>query len=246
MRIGLIGIGAIGGYLAKNLGEEIVWVCDVDSFFAKRRIKELGLKAKFVETPVGGIDLVVEAASQKAVLLLPACLKFADVMVMSVGALRDSRLLSQLRRNAKRYGRKIYIPSGAVGGLDAVKSAGKELKEVVLETRKNPKAFGRKDGKEVVIFEGNAREACEKFPQSVNVAATLALCGVGFEKTKVRIVSDPKVSRNTHTIRAKGKMGEFEFRVANVPFPENPKTSMLAALAALRVIREIRGELVVG
>jgi len=244
MRIGLIGIGAIGGYLAKNLKGGLVWVCDTNEEFCKARMKALNLpsKVRYVKTPEKGVDLIIEAASQKAVPMLVPALAYADALIMSVGALRDEALLKKLRSSAKKNKRAIYLPSGAIGGLDAIKSAAPAgLSEVTLETRKPPKTLGRDDRNEMVIFEGSAFEACEKFPQSVNVAATLSLAGIGFEKTRVRVVSDPKTDRNTHTITAKGTAGDFKFTVANVPSEENPKTSALAMLAALRAVRELEG-----
>ncbi len=247
MRIGLIGIGAIGGYLAGKLKEEVCWVCEADLEFAERRVREMGLGAKVVGRPEEGVDLVVEAASQKAVGMLAGVLEYADVMVLSVGALADEGLLGELEGAAEKSGKRIYVPSGAVGGLDAVRSARDVLREVVLETRKPPKSLSMEEtGKEVVVFEGSAREACKTLPKNVNVAATLALCGIGFEKTRVRVVSDPGVKRNTHTIKARGKMGEFEFRVENEQSEENPKTSALAALSALRKINEIGSAMQIG
>lgn len=246
MKIGLIGIGAIGGFLAKNLKNELIWVCDIDERFCRTRMKELGIPArvKYVSKPEEGayVDLVIEAASQKAVPLMLPVVSQSNILIMSVGALRDDRLLKKLREAAKKSNHTIYIPSGAIGGLDAVKSAAPAgIVSVVLETRKPPKTLGRADEKETVVFEGSAKEACEKFPQSVNVAATLAISGIGFEKTKVRVVSDPSVSQNVHTITLKGNAGEFKFVVENVPSEENPKTSALAMLAALRAVREIEG-----
>ncbi len=249
MDIGLIGIGAIGGYLAKELQKEgfkVRWVFDADEAFARERLRKLKIRAKFSKKPKADVDLVVEAASQAAVKeYVPALLKGTDVIVMSVGAFADAKLFKKVKAAAKRNKRKVYIPSGAIAGLDAVKSSRDFLDEVVLESRKNPKGFGRKDLKERLLYSGNARAACKLFPKNVNVSATLSLAGLGFGKTKVRIISDPKVRGNRHTIRAGGKAGKLLLRADNVPSPDNPKTSFLAALSALRVIRELNENIAV-
>jgi len=174
MKIGIIGFGSIGSFLAKKLRREILWVADI-SPAARERFGRSGLKCSFfkkVPRGCGGAGLVVEAASQGAVRLLPACLRYCDVMVMSVGALADSGLRRRLLAAAKKHGRKIYLPSGAIGGLDAVSSVGGRLEKVVLETTKPPASLGRSDRARAVVFEGSARRACRLYPQNVNVAAT--------------------------------------------------------------------------
>ncbi len=248
MKIGLIGFGSIGSFLAKNLGKEIVWVADSDPS-AAGRMKAAGLKCKYcasIPKKCGGANLVVEAASQQAVPLLLECLRHCDVMVMSVGAFADDRLLGRVRRAAEKYGRKIYLPSGAIGGTDAISAVGKGATSVLLETIKPPASLGRRDKERAVIFEGSAREACRLYPKNVNVSATLSLAGIGFDKTRVRIVSDPAVAKNTHRITVESNAGRMVLEFENVPSAENPKTSALAALSALRRIRKIKGALQIG
>ncbi|MBI5035710.1 aspartate dehydrogenase [Candidatus Micrarchaeota archaeon] len=239
MKIGLIGFGSIGSFLAQSLPEHQFLVYDVEK-------KSSGLKnVKFVPlADLNGCGLVVEAASQEAVPLLLPFLKSVDVMVMSVGAFTDAKLLGEFREEAKKQNHKILIPSGAVGGLDILQACGAE--EVVLETRKNPKSLGRMDVMETVLFDGPASEACEKFPKNVNVAAALSLAGIGFEKTRVKVISDPDTEKNTHTIKIKGKTGNYEVKCENFPFEENPKTSALAAYSAVALIRKRSKELQVG
>jgi aspartate dehydrogenase len=128
------------------------------------------------------------------------------------------------------------IKSARIGGID----------EVVLTTTKPPKGLGMDVGKKTIVFEGPAAEAVKKFPKNVNVAATLSLVGMGFEKTKVRIIADPEVERNQHEIYAKGDFGELRARVKNVPSPMNPKTSYLAALSAISAIKKFGESVVIG
>lgn len=248
MKIGLIGFGSIGSHIARQLKREIAWVADSEPNIA-RKMAALGVCCPLhrkIPEKCGGADLVVEAASQEAVPLLLGCMPHCDVMIMSIGALADRKLLAKLERRARRHGRKIYLPSGAIGGLDAISSIAGEARSVLLETAKPPASLGRKDRKRTVIFEGSARKACERYPKNVNVSATLALAGVGFERTKVRIVSDPNVKRNTHRVFVKSAAGSMSFTFENLPSAENPKTSALAALSAIARIRKINSVLQIG
>lgn len=248
MKIGLIGFGAIGSHIARRMKKDVAWVVDADAE-VKARMMSLKLGCPFyqrVPAGCGGADLVVEAASQPAVPMLLGCLPYCDVMIMSVGALADKRLFGKLMAGVKKYGRRVYLPSGAIGGLDAIASAKGEIRSVLLESVKDPKGFGRSDRKRTVIFEGSARKACRLYPKNVNVAATLSLAGIGFERTRVRIISDPKVRRNTHCITVESGTGRMSFRFENEPFAENPKTSALAALSALARIKKIGSTMQIG
>lgn len=248
MEVGIIGFGSIGAYLAKNLGNGVVWVVD-SAPEAEARVRAAGLACPFytsVPEKCGGATLAVEAASQQAVPLLLECLPHCDVMVMSVGAFADDVLLGKMKAAAEKYGRKIYLPSGAIGGTDALCAVGKEAKSVLLETIKPPASLGRDDTARTVVFEGSARAACKLFPKNVNVSAVLSLAGIGFDATKVRIISDPEAKRNMHRITVESGAGRMVFEFENLPSAENPKTSALAALSALQRIRKINETLQIG
>jgi aspartate dehydrogenase len=180
-------------------------------------------------------------------------------MVMSTGALIDEELFKEITRIAKEKGRKVYVPSGAIVGLDNIKAAAVgPVEEVTLITRKPPKSFEgapflsmkRIDLSEIdeplVLFEGSAREAVRLFPRNVNVSASLSLAGIGPDRTKVKIIADPKAKSIIHEIHVKGEFGEIMTRTINKPFPENPKTSYIAALSAIATLRKISGSIVVG
>lgn len=214
---------------------------------------------EFIE--VKDLDLVIEAASQDAVRQYASKVLEAgkDLMIMSVGALVDSALTEEIRRGAHSAGKKIYIPSGAIAGIDGVKAAviGR-VNHVTLTTRKPPTGLiddpnfkqNRVNSNELeepkVIYEGPALEACRLFPANVNIAATLSLAGIGPKKTKVRIVADPTIERNIHEINVKGEFGELRICAENVPSPDNPKTSYLAALSAIVTLRNITDIMLIG
>ncbi|MDP2717736.1 MAG: aspartate dehydrogenase [Candidatus Micrarchaeota archaeon] len=247
MRIGLIGLGAIGSFLVQHLPEHAFVVFDADSKKANETIEQKKItNATLVPRmqDIKNVDMVVEAAEQAVVPHLTAFLHRSDVLVMSVGAFTDDYVLKLLLDAAQKSGKRLWIPSGAIGGLDVLQACNPN--EVTLETRKHPKSLGRSDAGETVVFDGPAREACRLFPTTVNVAATLSLAGIGFERTRVKVVSDPAVEKNTHTVFIAAKTGNYRFFFENHPFAENPKTSALAAHSALWAIQRRSARIQVG
>jgi aspartate dehydrogenase len=272
LKVALIGCGTIGTIMAKAIdageaGEvELAWLFDLRPERCELLAKKLCRKprlAKSVEEILAdkSVDLVVEAASQAAVAqyAFDVLRSKKELMVMSVGALGDEKLLDSIKKEAERVGKRVYVPSGAILGIDGVKAAKiAGIEEVTLTTRKPAKtlassAYVRERGldltkikKPTVVFEGPAREAVKAFPESVNVAATLSLAGVGFDKTKVQVVADPSLDRNVHEIHVRGKAGEFVIEARNVPSPDNPRTSYLAALSAIRTLRNLAEDIRIG
>jgi aspartate dehydrogenase len=159
-----------------------------------------------------------------------------------------------LEAKAKENGCRIHIPSGAIGAIDALKAAKLYgLEEVTLTTRKPPSSLGNIEeidlehlGESRILYEGWATEAVVKFPQNVNVAATISLAGVGPKKTKVRIIADPTIDRNIHEIQARGAFGSFEIRLVNNPSPDNPKTSFLACLSVISLLKRTQDTVQIG
>jgi len=239
-KVGLIGCGAIGTVLAEAFERKIV-VCDemVVYDFDASKAQKLKSAIKFPVTIVESVDellasepkVIVEAASQQAAKDYVPKIVSAEIelIVMSTGALLD--LDVDLSR--------VHVPSGAIGGLDALSSAALAgIDEVTLTSRKNPKAFGSDSKEEKVMYEGVAEEAAIKFPREMNVAATLALT-VKPAKVKVKVVADPAVQRNTHEIVVKWRFGEMFLLFANDPHPDNPHTSALAAWAAIKLLQTL-------
>lgn len=251
MKIAIIGCGFIGRTIVEaiksgSLQAEVLCAFDED----ESKANSLGVPAakSFHDLLRSDAELVVECASQSAVgdYAVEVLNSKKSLMVMSMGALADDAFLKKLESAAKKNGVKIYLPSGAIGALDAVYSAAiGELKAVSLTTRKPPASLGVSAKKETVLFDGFAREAVKKFPQNINVAATLSLAGIGFDRTRVRIIADPKVTRNIHEISASGDFGQLSFRVENLP-SKNPKTSLLAALSAIACLKKISSPIQIG
>jgi aspartate dehydrogenase len=172
---------------------------------------------------------------------------------MSVGALANTIFLTELLDLAHiRKGRsRIYVPTGAIAGIDAIRSVRHLLDSITLTTTKSPKAlagapfFATSEvnldtiTKITEIYEGSAAEAVKLFPANVNVAAVLSLAGLGADKTKVRVIVDPHATTNQHEIVATGRFGDMKMTVNNVTTPGNPKTSFLAVLSAIECLRSV-------
>ncbi len=255
MRVGIIGAGSIGSAIAKAMDNgsiaalELVAVCDVDHAKAQTLVDTFAPAAQIVGLPelLSTVDIAVECAAGQVVPEIISSSQTAymanshpqHVLIMSVGGLLGLEFAAD--------GPSIHVPSGAIGGLDAIKAMREGgLDEVVLTTRKPPAGLGLDITEEKVLFDGFAAEVVKLYPKNINVAMALSLAGLGPEKTRVRLIADPEVSRNTHNVVAKGKAGEVEFTSRNLPFPENPRTSYLAALSAIAVLRGIGSTLKVG
>lgn len=170
-----------------------------------------------------------------------------DLVVASVGALADPEMEHSLRAAAAAGGAHMRIPSGAVGGLDALASARLGGLSAVRYVGRKPVTAWRATKAELtvnldqiaattMIFEGSAREAALAYPQNANVAGAIALAGIGFDATRVTLIADPQARGNEHLIEAEGAFGKMSFSVAGTPMPGNPKTSSLAAYSLLRCL----------
>lgn len=269
--VGIIGCGAIGGFIARAIDSGVVPRVEVRVVYDRNMdrceslVSDLRCKPRiarsFDELLSEDLDLVIEAASQDAVRMyaIPILRSGRDLMVMSVGALVDEDLLSRIREEASRMGRSVYIPSGAVVGVDGLKAARiGGIRRVVLTTRKPPRSFIGDEYVErmhidlegvrepILVFDGSARDACRLLPRSVNIASTIALAGVGADRTSVKVYIDPGVDRNIHELYVEGDFGEFRIETRNVQFPLNPKTSMIAALSALALLKYIVDPIKIG
>jgi len=258
--VGLIGLGSMGSFVAREImkgeipGIRLLAAADIrppsPGLLQELRQHSVSFVQSFEGLGDFPIRLVIECANQKVVAESADFFlaKGMDLLLMSVGALVQGSLFSRLTSRAQEKGCRIYLPSGAIGAIDALQAAKlRGLDEVTLTTRKPPQSLSQVEGVDLenlkeprVLYEGPASEAVVKFPQNVNVAATLSLAGLGPEKTRVRVVADPGVHQNIHEIHARGTFGSFEIRLANWPNPDNPKTSLLSCLSVVSLLKRIR------
>jgi aspartate dehydrogenase len=132
------------------------------------------------------------------------------------------------------------------------------VSSVTLTTRKPPASFidsplvkqKRYDlnnlTEPALLFRGPAREALKALPQNINIAATLSMAGIGFDRTEVVVIADPGITQNVHEVEVTGDFGRMQVRVENVPAPQNPKTSYLAVMSACATLMEILKPLKIG
>jgi aspartate dehydrogenase len=267
-RIGIIGCGTIGRELALAIDNS--YVGDVALVFlfdtitnASSNLKDRlvnnnpSIFSKFSDLTSSQsykqADIVVEAASQEAVRMFAEKIVSSNksLMIMSTGALSDSHLLDALCNAVTQHNGRIYVPTGAIAGIDAIRSVRHLLDFVMLTTTKNPKALAgapffelrsinpESIKKRTLLYEGNASDATKMFPSNVNVAVVLSLAGRGTINTMVRVIADPRATQNEHEIIARGRFGEISILVRNTPSPSNPKTSYLASLSAIECLRRI-------
>ncbi|MDO8662280.1 MAG: aspartate dehydrogenase [Candidatus Omnitrophota bacterium] len=262
LKIGIVGCGAIGSSLAKVIVKDFSGEAKLCALYDLDNEQAVGLSREVFGRPTLAVpgfnqlirksELIIEAASAKASWEIAklALSHGKDIMIMSVGGV--SSRFKQLTVLAKNNGAKVYIPSGAIAGIDALKAANiGKIKKVILTTIKNPLSFkgveyvekaGINLGKikdATVLFSGRAADAVKCFPQNINVAATLSLAGIGEGKTQVRIIASPKVTRNIHEIAIESDAGDIFTRTENILHPDNPKTSYLAVLSAVAMLKQI-------
>jgi aspartate dehydrogenase len=263
MRIGIIGGGVIARLVLEHLRDGALGDVQVVAIAGRsQQSRGCSLAASFGVPFVVGLDAlaaarpeaVVEAASHDAVREYGEALLLRGIsfVALSGGALCDDALRDRLERAAAQHRALLYVPSGGIGGLDVLKAAcmaGAE--EVSIAVNKPPAAWKGiayverlgldmdRLGAATVLFEGSAREGVPHFPANVNIAAVLSMAGIGFDRTRLKVVADPALKFNTHFIVIRGKTGRIDIKFESVAMPENPKTSMLACFSALAAIREL-------
>lgn len=263
MRIGIIGGGAIARLILDEIRQgslrdiEVVGLLGRDESARGKPLAEsfgVPFLTSLDKLVAAKPDVVVEAASHDALRAYAAPLLAAgiSVVVLSGGALVDDALRDRLEQLAAAHRAILYVPSGGIGGLDALKAvcaAGAESVEIAVT--KPPAAwkgipYVERSGVDldrltgpVTLFDGTAREGVPHFPANVNIAAVLALAGIGFDRTRLKVVADPALRFNTHYINIRGRTGLISIKFESVPAPDNPKTALLACYSALAALRAL-------
>ena len=261
MRIGIIGGGVIARLVLEHRAElggvEVAGILGrSEASRGKRLAASFGVP--FVTTIRALIalkpDAVIEAASHDAVrqYAVPLLEAGIPVIVLSGGALCDDALRTKLERLAAEKRALLYVPSGGIGGLDALKAAcAAGVDEVEIAVTKPPVAwkdipYVERLGVDLdrlagatTLFDGSARDGVPHFPANVNIAAVLSMAGVGFDRTRLKVVADPALKFNTHYITIRGRTGTISLKFESVPSPDNPKTALLACYSALAAIKAL-------
>lgn len=251
VRVGLIGCGAIGSVVARELAKGAIDGVVLASVLDPAVDHPLGVDDR--EILLSRSDMVVEAAGHGALCDHGAAVRKsgADLLVVSIGALADQGLEAELRQ---AQGGRLYLCTGAIGGFDILRAAMLlgPLETVSITSTKPAVALCRPwmdegtrealaSGSEpVTVFDGAARQACARFPESANVTATLSLATVGFDRVRVQMVGDPAATRVRHAVRASGAAGSYELSFENAASPDNPRTSAVTAYSVLRALTDVR------
>ena len=265
MRVGIAGLGTVGRALCQAIDRaevqvQLVAVTTRHHEGTEPFLRELREPPPLLslEELVARSELVIEAATQEALDTIAPCAlrQGKDLLVLSVGGLLDHHDWVEL---ARQTGSRIYVPSGAIVGLDGLKGAAiGHITAVTMVTRKPPQALAgapfvvdqRIDLNRFTgpaqIFEGSAREACRGFPANVNIAAALSLAGIGADRTRLRIFVDPEATRNVHDIEVVGEFGRFSIHLENEPSETNPRTGKLTYLSTLAMLKTLADPLKVG
>jgi len=248
----LIGFGAIGASvfdrLQSHAGVRITHVVVSERRLAEVQ-QQLGTRAQAVTAVPKDAVLVLECAGHSALVqhVLPALARGVECAVLSVGALSEPGLPEQLEAAAQTGGAPLHLLAGAIGGIDAIAAARQAgLDEVIYTGRKPPQGWRGSPAEQVlnldtltepaIILQASAREAARLYPKNANVAATLSLAGLGLDKTQVRLIADPGVTENVHEFEVRGAFGEMRVTMRGKPLADNPKTSALTVLSALRFL----------
>lgn len=251
----MLGWGAIGRTVGLALHHGQVVGAQLCAVAANNGTEDCPVPVVTPERLADDVDLVVEAAGQEALATYGEAYlgAGAELLVVSVGALVDAELFARLRAAG---GRRLHLTSGAIGGLDLLRAAKRAgpIDHITLTTTKQPAsllqdwmddettAALQAGVEQVVAFDGPAADAVARFPQSVNVAATLALSVGSWDLVRVRVVADPAVEVNRHDIEIEGAVGRYRFTVENRPSPDNPKTSGIVPHAVLQGIAGLCGD----
>jgi aspartate dehydrogenase len=256
----LVGFGAIGQAVAQRLvghdqlrithvvvrpGREVAVQDQLDALAAS----DPASAAHAVSAVPPTTTLLLECAGPAALVdhVLPALKRGFETAVLSVGALSEPGLPEALEAAAQQGQTQLHLLSGAIGGIDAIASARlMGIDELIYTGRKPPLGWRGSPAEAIadlahltsplVIFQASAREAARLYPKNANVAATLALASVGLDHTQVRLVADPGVSENIHEFEVRGAFGEMRIQLRGKPLADNPKTSTLTVLSALRFL----------
>lgn len=238
-RIGILGFGAIGQKIYSQILEEGLYEVGFiyEAFENDRLPKKISISKFPSKEILSSVDLVVEATYFETVLSYGCdILEVTNLLVMSTTAFANERI-DKVIETAKKNNKTIYVPHGAILGLDGIFDGQKLINSVEIITTKNPKSLGREDTQKTILFEGSTRELAKLKPRNVNVHAAIAIAGIGFDKTVSKLISDPSIIENTHTITVKG--ADFEFQLSIKSNPIGKVTGAYTPISAYGSIKRI-------
>jgi aspartate dehydrogenase len=264
MRLGLIGHGAIARYILATLDAGGLPGVAIPAVLVRRARPAAAREQREITNDAARFlaqrfDAVLECAGHAAVRAHAESVlaSGADLLVTAVGAFADDALFERVRKAAEAAERRLILPSAGIGALDILSAAAIGGLDAVTVTVRKDVASWRGTAAEaahdldrltapVVLYDGTVREGARLYPQNVNIAAAVALAGIGLDRTRLVIVADPGIATHQVEIEARGTFGSFRFAEDVIPSVENPRTGRLVAMALIKAVRQLRSTLVIG
>jgi len=256
MKIGLIGFGGMARVVVSTLQKSQAEFDILGAVIPAEEIAQVNKPALALFDELDDLirlqpDIIVECAAHAAVREYGERILTAGIrlVVISIGALADAALFERLRAAAAKADTSLLLPAGAIGGMDALSAARfSGLHSVCYRARKPALAWSGTPAEERLdlaalnqaecFYQGSAREAALLYPKNSNVAATVAIAGLGFDKTRVELIADPALTENCHEIIADANAGSFQIQLSGYPLPDSPKTSALAAYSVVKCVSD--------
>ncbi|NKB39200.1 MAG: aspartate dehydrogenase [Gammaproteobacteria bacterium] len=268
MRVGIIGFGGMGRVVCRVLLEQghdanieiagVIVSAEDYKEAEKYNTMNIPLLDSFEDLMRQKPDVIAECAGHDAVRQYGHEVLSAGIslLVISIGALAEESLYEQLRETAKLNDASVYLPAGAVGGIDALTAARLAgLQKVTYRGRKPALAWRGTPAEETLdltglykaecFYSGSARDAALAFPRNSNVAATVALAGLGFDETRVELLADPDISENMHELEVEAISGNFQVSLSGIPLDDSPKTSALAAYSVAKCLLDMNTAVII-
>lgn len=256
MKIGLIGNGAIAGFVRKTLDAQDHKITAI-LVRPNRVTEDPSLYVSTVQDLPSDIDILIDCAGHAGLIAhgADALSDGIDLITLSLGALADAALWDRLERAAQSSCARLHLSSGAIGALDCLSAARiGQLDQVTYIGRKPPLGWRGSPAEEMLDlaaltsgahthFDGNARNAALAYPKNANVAAAVAIAGLGFDQTQVKLIADSDVTANIHEVSASGDFGSFTFQIQGRTLPDNPRSSALAAMSVLSKLTQLNAKI---
>ncbi len=263
-RVGVAGFGAIGRSIAEHIAQgidgielSVVGVRNPDAPPEFDWGSQGAPRFTTLDNMEPYCDIVIECAPAPLLTVIaePFLKAGKKVITLSSSALLLQPALIEL---ARQHHGQLLVPSGAILGLDAILATAEgKVESVKIVSRKPLKGFLgapylEKNNIDVLslkeptmIFSGSAREVAIGFPANLNVAVSVALAGIGPDKTSLEVWADPTINHNTHRIEVVSDSALLTMQIQNVP-TNNPKTGRITAQSVIAMLRKLHAPLSVG
>jgi aspartate dehydrogenase len=241
LRVGLIGFGAIGSQVAAGIAAGVGGNVELVGVLVRHRSRETAVAA--ISTDIAdflamGPRVVVETAGPAAFGAYAEAILETGASLISVSgsALLDVDLKARVEAICLQHGSRVYLPAGALAGLDTVAAAAlSDLGEVRLRILQP----GPEPG---IVFHGSAVEGAHRFPNGLNIAALIAM--VAQREVQLDVIEVSADHDREIELTASGGFGDLSVRLRPRPHPD--RLSHIVALSLLASLRRLQQPIVLG